>query len=65
MDVNDNEPVFLPYNSAVSVEENAPPQVLAELTATDQDEGLFGQVSLVNFYLLKFSENISTKQLGV
>ncbi|XP_071547486.1 cadherin-23 isoform X4 [Panulirus ornatus] len=43
-DINDNEPIFRPYESSVSVAENAPPQVLATLFATDQDEGPFGQV---------------------
>ena len=46
MDVNDNEPVFLPYDSAVTVQENAAPQVLTELIATDQDEGPYGQVNI-------------------
>lgn len=43
-DINDNEPIFRPYESSVLVEENAPPQVLTTLLATDQDEGPFGQV---------------------
>ncbi|CAL4059672.1 unnamed protein product [Meganyctiphanes norvegica] len=43
-DVNDNQPIFKPYDAAVTVEENAPPQVLATLEATDLDEGPFGQV---------------------
>ncbi|XP_063590983.1 cadherin-23-like [Penaeus indicus] len=43
-DINDNEPVFRPYESSLAVDENAPPKVLATLLATDQDEGPFGQV---------------------
>lgn len=43
-DINDNEPVFRPYESSLLVDENAPPQVLTKLLATDQDEGPFGQV---------------------
>ncbi|XP_042243245.1 cadherin-related family member 1-like [Homarus americanus] len=43
-DINDNEPIFRPYESSVVVDENAPPRVLATLLATDQDEGPFGQV---------------------
>ncbi|XP_069185641.1 cadherin-23 isoform X4 [Procambarus clarkii] len=43
-DINDNEPIFRPYESSLAVDENAPPQVLATLLATDQDEGPFGQV---------------------
>lgn len=46
-DINDNEPVFRPYESSLAVDENAPPKVLATLLATDQDEGPFGQVCLV------------------
>lgn len=43
-DINDNEPIFRPYESSLLVDENAPPQVLTKLLATDQDEGPFGQV---------------------
>ncbi|KAK4293966.1 hypothetical protein Pmani_033374 [Petrolisthes manimaculis] len=43
-DINDNEPIFKPYESSLVVDENAPPQVLATLLATDRDEGPFGQV---------------------
>lgn len=43
-DINDNEPVFRPYESSLLVEENAAPQVLTKFLATDQDEGPFGQV---------------------
>ncbi|XP_050735758.1 cadherin-23-like isoform X6 [Eriocheir sinensis] len=42
-DINDNEPIFRPYESSLLVDENAP-QVLTKLLATDQDEGPFGQV---------------------
>ncbi|XP_063244010.1 cadherin-23 [Bacillus rossius redtenbacheri] len=43
-DVNDNEPVFRPYQPTVEVREDSPPGVLATLEATDRDEGPYGQV---------------------
>ncbi|GBP37114.1 Cadherin-23 [Eumeta japonica] len=43
-DVNDNEPIFKPYPSAVTVKEDAPPGILATVEATDLDEGAYGQV---------------------
>ncbi|CAH2108500.1 unnamed protein product [Euphydryas editha] len=43
-DVNDNEPVFKPYPSAITVKENAPPGILLTVEATDLDEGAYGQV---------------------
>lgn len=43
-DVNDNTPIFSPYESTILIEENSHPQVLAVLTATDKDEGPYGQV---------------------
>ncbi|XP_046962418.1 cadherin-23 isoform X2 [Vanessa cardui] len=43
-DVNDNEPVFKPYPSAITVKEDAPPGVLLTVEATDLDEGAYGQV---------------------
>ncbi|ODN06167.1 Cadherin-23 [Orchesella cincta] len=44
-DQNDNTPVFQPYQSTIKVPENSQvPQVLAKLTATDSDEGPYGQV---------------------
>nr|XP_034827125.1 cadherin-23 [Maniola hyperantus] len=43
-DVNDNEPVFKPYPSAITVKEDAPPGVLFTVEATDLDEGAYGQV---------------------
>jgi cadherin 23 len=43
-DVNDNAPVFRPHPPAVSVREDSPPRALAELEATDLDEGPYGQV---------------------
>nr|CAD7402101.1 unnamed protein product [Timema poppensis] len=53
-DVNDNEPVFKPYQPTIVVPENSPPGVLTTVEATDQDEGPYGQ--------LGFSP--VTKQLG-
>ncbi|XP_060803722.1 cadherin-23 [Amyelois transitella] len=43
-DVNDNEPIFKPYPSAITVKENSPPGILATVEATDLDEGAYGQV---------------------
>ncbi|CAH0391322.1 unnamed protein product [Bemisia tabaci] len=43
-DVNDNEPIFKPYQSTISVREDAPPGVLTTVEATDADEGPYGQV---------------------
>ncbi|KAH9634731.1 hypothetical protein HF086_017514 [Spodoptera exigua] len=43
-DVNDNEPIFKPYPSAITVKEDASPGILATVEATDQDEGAYGQV---------------------
>lgn len=47
-DVNDNEPVFKPYPSAVTVREDADPGILVTVEATDLDEGAYGQVSTPN-----------------
>lgn len=43
-DINDNAPVFLPYQSAIEIPENSDPGVLTTLEATDEDEGAYGQV---------------------
>ena len=43
-DVNDNEPIFKPYPSAITVKEDASPGILATVEATDLDEGAYGQV---------------------
>lgn len=43
-DVNDNAPVFLPYQPSVTLREDAPQGVVAALEATDADEGAYGQV---------------------
>ncbi|XP_053612756.1 cadherin-23 [Plodia interpunctella] len=43
-DVNDNEPIFKPYPSAITVKEDAPPGIIATVEATDLDEGAYGQV---------------------
>lgn len=47
-DVNDNEPIFKPYPTAISVAEDAAPGVLATVEATDIDEGAYGQVSYLS-----------------
>jgi hypothetical protein len=43
-DVNDNEPIFKPFQSALEVPENSKPGVLTAVEATDRDEGAYGQV---------------------
>ncbi|XP_022239300.1 cadherin-23-like [Limulus polyphemus] len=43
-DVNDNEPVFKPFRSTISVREDAVTGVLETVEAVDQDAGPFGQV---------------------
>ena len=43
-DINDNAPVFKPYQSSITVREDAAPGVVATLEAVDADEGAYGQV---------------------
>ncbi|CAB3223205.1 unnamed protein product [Arctia plantaginis] len=43
-DVNDNEPIFKPYPSVITVKEDSPPNILTTVEATDLDEGAYGQV---------------------
>lgn len=43
-DINDNEPIFRPYQTAIEVPEDSRPGVLTTLEATDRDEGAYGQV---------------------
>lgn len=43
-DVNDNTPIFKPYQPSVVIPEDAPPGIVAVLHATDADEGAYGQV---------------------
>ncbi|CAH0406856.1 unnamed protein product [Chilo suppressalis] len=43
-DVNDNEPIFKPYPTAITVKENSAPGIIATVEATDLDEGAYGQV---------------------
>ncbi|XP_055621395.1 cadherin-23 [Toxorhynchites rutilus septentrionalis] len=43
-DVNDNEPIFKPFTSAVEVSEDSTPGIIATVEATDRDEGAYGQV---------------------
>jgi hypothetical protein len=48
IDVNDNDPVFAPHNSTFYVAENEPGGlVVVNLTATDADDGLNGEVRYV------------------
>ncbi|XP_036323215.1 cadherin-23 [Rhagoletis pomonella] len=43
-DINDNAPIFLPYQSAIEIPENSDPGIITTLEATDEDEGAYGQV---------------------
>ncbi|XP_046672662.1 cadherin-23 isoform X2 [Homalodisca vitripennis] len=43
-DVNDNEPIFKPYQSSLVVLEDSGPGILTTVEATDSDEGPYGQV---------------------
>ncbi|XP_014258581.1 cadherin-23-like isoform X2 [Cimex lectularius] len=43
-DVNDNVPIFKPYQSTITVPEDIEPGILTKLEATDADEGPYGQV---------------------
>lgn len=45
-DVNDNEPIFKPYQPTISIREDSVPSILTTVEATDQDEGPYGQVSI-------------------
>lgn len=49
-DINDNEPIFKPYQSALEVPEDSPPGILTTLEATDLDEGAYGQVKYYDFF---------------
>lgn len=44
-DINDNEPIFKPYQSALEVFENSRPGEITTVEATDLDQGAYGQVS--------------------
>ncbi|RZF38140.1 hypothetical protein LSTR_LSTR005501 [Laodelphax striatellus] len=43
-DVNDNEPIFKPYQTSITIREDSGPGVLTSVEATDLDEGPYGQV---------------------
>ncbi|XP_076365612.1 cadherin-23-like isoform X2 [Tachypleus tridentatus] len=43
-DINDNKPVFKPFNSTISVKEDTPTGLIGRIEAVDQDAGPFGQV---------------------
>ena len=46
LDENDNTPVFMDYESTVSVREDvAEGQVIIKVTATDEDDGEYGKVT--------------------
>lgn len=43
-DINDNVPIFLPYQNAIEIPEGSEPGVISTLEAQDADEGAYGQV---------------------
>uniref|UniRef100_A0A1A9WMM0 Cadherin domain-containing protein n=1 Tax=Glossina brevipalpis TaxID=37001 RepID=A0A1A9WMM0_9MUSC len=43
-DINDNSPIFLPYQSTIEIPENSQPGILTTVEAIDADEGAYGQV---------------------
>lgn len=43
-DVNDSEPIFSSFPSAIEVAENSQPGILLSVEAIDRDEGTYGQV---------------------
>ncbi|RWS14756.1 cadherin-23-like protein [Dinothrombium tinctorium] len=43
-DINDNEPVFRPFRTSVTLSEESQPGIVETVEAFDQDEGRFGQV---------------------
>ncbi|RWS28589.1 cadherin-23-like protein [Leptotrombidium deliense] len=43
-DINDNEPVFRPFRTSITLSEESRPTVIETVEAFDQDEGRFGQV---------------------
>lgn len=46
-DINDNEPIFKPYQPTINLPENSPPGIITTVEATDQDEGPYGQVHTI------------------
>lgn len=43
-DINDNVPIFKPFQSALEVPENSLPGIVTTVEATDRDSGAYGQV---------------------
>lgn len=43
-DVNDNDPIFKPFQSMISLLENSRPGIIETVEATDLDQGRFGQI---------------------
>lgn len=43
-DVNDNDPIFKPFQSIISLLENSRPGIIETVEATDLDQGRFGQI---------------------
>lgn len=55
-DINDNEPIFKPYQTAIEIPENSRPGLVTTLEATDRDEGAYGQIV---YYLQELDEDNS------
>lgn len=47
-DINDNSPIFLPYQSTIEIPEDSQPDILTALETVDADEGAYGQVENEN-----------------
>jgi hypothetical protein len=56
-DVNDSEPIFTSFPSAIEVPENSQPGILLTVEATDRDEGAYGQVV---YYIEELDEDSDT-----
>nr|XP_022904889.1 cadherin-23 [Onthophagus taurus] len=54
-DVNDNVPIFKPYQPSITLREDSKPGMVTTLEATDADEGAYGQVV---YYLQQSDENL-------
>ncbi|XP_060850417.1 cadherin-23-like [Rhopalosiphum padi] len=60
-DINDNAPIFKPYQNTIFVPEDSPPTVIATVEATDADEGPYGQV----VYHLQDSDSIESNLFSI
>lgn len=57
-DINDNSPTFLQHQGEFSIPENSAPGILTAITASDKDEGAYGQVC--NNFLVYIYFELST-----